>query len=80
MDTNFNPLTPVTTPHPVSNYTEDETRPILERFVVDMDLCTLYLSFSETVNISSLSVEDITLQDGRLAMEPTLTLSPPKFT
>ena len=79
MDMNFNPHTPVTTPHPVSNYTEDETRPILEWFVVDMDLRTLYLSFSEMVNISSLSVEDKTLQDGRLAMEPTLTLYPPTF-
>ena len=74
-DMNLNPVTPVTTPHPVANYTEDTTRPELEQFVVDMDSLTLFLYFSETVNVSTLSVSEITLQDAESSMGSSVTLS-----
>ena len=46
---------------PVANYTPDINRPMLESFDLDMDTGLLDLTFSETVNISSLDVTEITL-------------------
>lgn len=78
-DMNFNPVIPVITPREVSNYTADETQPRLEQFVVDMDSRIVFLFFSETVNVSTLTVNEITLQDAESAIGHTLALSPPTF-
>ena len=76
-DMNFNPLIRVSPPRQVTNYTEDETPPKLETFVVDMDSRTVFLYFSETVNVSTLSVTEITLQDAESFVGTYVTLSPP---
>ena len=47
----------------VSEFTPDEINPYLESFDLDMDAATITLSFSETVNSSSLNVTSIVLQD-----------------
>ena len=46
----------------ILNYTIDETMPTLVNFDLDLDNETLVLSFSETVNSSSINVWGITLQ------------------
>ena len=78
-DMNLNPVVPVTAPRQVTNYTEDETQPKLEQLVVDMDSRTVFLYFSETVNVSTLRVNEITLQDADSAVGPNVTLSSPTF-
>ena len=46
-----------------SSYTADDTRPFLAEFtLLDLNSRVLVLSFSEAVNISSLSVQDIQIQ------------------
>ena len=77
LDMNSNFVNNVTVPFSVTVYTEDTTKPELETFVVDMDSRMLILYFSETVNVSSLQVNGITLQDASTAIGPTITLSPP---
>ena len=62
MNTNWNTPIPTSMPFQVSEFTEDDINPELERFVLDMDgsgVLTLY--FSESVNTSSLDPEQITL-------------------
>lgn len=76
-DMNSNLVKNITVPFPVTEFTEDMTRPELEMFVVDMDSRMLFLYFSETVNVSSLQVNGITLQDAGTAIGPTVTLVPP---
>ena len=76
-DMNFNPVTRVSPPRQVMNFTEDETRPELEMLWVDMDTLTLFFYFSETVNVSTFSVGEITLQDAESAIGPNVTLSIP---
>ncbi len=55
------------------NVTPDTTNPLLVSFNIDMDLGSLYLTFDETVEASSLSVTSITLQDGELASSNSST-------
>ena len=76
-DMNLNLVNNITVPFPVSVYTEDRTKPQLETFEVDMDSRMLFLFFSETVNISSIQVDGITLQDAMRAIGTTVTLEPP---
>ena len=76
-DMNFNLVNNITTPFPVTVFTEDRTMPQLEAFEVDMDSRMLFLVFSETVNISSIQVDGITLQDAATAIGTTVTLEPP---
>ena len=76
-DMNMNLVNNITVPFPVSVYTEDRTKPRLETFEVDMDSRMLFLFFSETVNISSIQVDGITLQDAMIAIDTTVTLEPP---
>ena len=76
-DMNSNLVNDITVPFPVSVYTEDRTKPRLETFEVDMDSRMLFLFFSETVNISSIQVDGITLQDAMIAIDTTVTLEPP---
>lgn len=49
---------------PVSNFTRDEVKPVLEAFDLDMDASTLTLYFSETINTLSQHLGYITIQDG----------------
>ena len=44
-----------------TNFTQDKTNPELTAFSLDMDTGILHLTFSETVNTSSITVESITL-------------------
>ena len=76
-DMNSNLVNNITVPFPVSVYTEDRTKPQLETFEVDMDSRMLFLFFSETVNISSIQVDGITLQDAAAAIGTAVTLAPP---
>ena len=76
-DMNSNLVDSVTIPFPVTVFTEDRTRPELEALVVDMDSRILFLYFSETVNVSSLQVDGITLQDASIAVGTTVNLIPP---
>jgi hypothetical protein len=80
LDMNSNPLVAVEAPFKVTNYTEDTTRPVLEGFVVDMDNRLLILYFSETVNSSSLEVDQVMLQDYRTALGPSVSLKDPSST
>ena len=61
-DMNVNPLNTSNLPLQVSSYSADTTRPDLVSFNLDMDTATLVLSFSESVNVSSLDITQITLQ------------------
>ena len=76
-DMNLNPVIRVKYPRQASNYTADETQPLLEMLWVDMDTRTLFLYFTETVNATTLVVGEITLQDSETAMGPLVTLSMP---
>ena len=71
--TNFsaNPVTPIppTGSISVTNFTEDTTRPILAWFDLDLTAETLTLSFDESVLHSSLVVNNIQIQDSRMANE-----------
>ena len=60
-DVFINPLIPVTTLR-ASGYMADTVQPRLLGFGLDMNLGTLTLTFSETVNSSSLSTSGLTLQ------------------
>ncbi|XP_065888524.1 uncharacterized protein [Dysidea avara] len=53
------------------NFTEDSKNPELEGFTLDLDEGDLILSFSETVNASTLNVSTITLQNSQNYSEPT---------
>ena len=47
----------------VKNYTEDNHNPVLLSFDLDMDEGTIDLTFNETVDVSSLNVNEITIQN-----------------
>ena len=63
-DMNFNPLIPI--PHTaalkIRNFTHDTTSPILVMFSLDMNIGVLMLSFSETINASSIVISNISIQ------------------
>lgn len=63
-DTNGNIVIPINTTNPlqVTNYTADSTRPELVSFNLDMDSLILTLEFSETMNVTTLNVSEITIQ------------------
>ena len=63
----------------VSEYDPDITRPELRAFDLDVDSGNLTLTFSETVNVTSLDVTQITLNNGienddRMTLDPTYVL------
>ena len=67
-DMNTNDLIPIEINDPlrVSNFMQDRVRPYLTNFVLDMDgPGILHLTFSETVNITSLDVTQITLASAK---------------
>ena len=47
----------------VRNYTEDNRSPVIISFDLDMDQGTIDVYFNETVDVSSLNVEEITVQN-----------------
>ena len=56
---------------PVGNFTEDDQNPVLVAFDLDMNTGMIHLTFNETVNTSSLVVEQITLQSDLFETEIT---------
>ena len=66
-DMDNNPVDNITVSNPklVRNFTTDATPPALEYFDLDLNSDTLTLVFTETVNASSLSIEQLTLQSDR---------------
>ena len=61
-DMRGNPLNVSNLPQIVAVYEDDITRPELTGFDLDLDNGLLTLYFSETVNVSTLDIEEITLQ------------------
>ena len=60
----------------VTNFTADSSKPVLVKFDVDLDSGQLTLSFTETMNVSSLEIGRLTLQDkATKTVEITLTTS-----
>ena len=55
------------------NFIQDTSHPHLVSFNLDMNLGTLYLTFNETVEASSLNVTEVTLQDSETAANPNNT-------
>ena len=74
-DMNDNELIETASPEQVRNYTEDTTSPTLDSFTIDLDSNILTLFFSETVNVDTLNVEEITLQDSQDTLDDTVWLS-----
>ena len=62
LDTNSNPLNTSNLPLNISQLFPDITRPTLISFDLDMNSNILTLHFSESVNVSSLNISQITLQ------------------
>ena len=58
---------------PVWEYEKDETRPELRRFDLDIDSGNLMLTFTETVNVSSLDVTQLTLINDRSSGSPSFS-------
>ena len=63
-DMSFNPVVPISfsTPLGVADFVQDETPPVLEAFDLDMNLGTLMLYFSETIDPTTLDVVQVALQ------------------
>lgn len=58
----------------VLNYTSDTTPPVLQSFAINLDEGYLLLSFSETVNSSSLQRDSFTIQNSSTHTESSLSL------
>ena len=76
LDMNKNLLVEITKYDPlkISNFTQDLIRPNLTAFILDMNTGLINLTFSESVNASTLDVSQVSLQNGRSAL-PTDTFS-----
>ena len=59
----------------VSQYTPDTSNPSLLSFSIDMDALFLYLTFSETMNTSSLNITTISLHQGLSPSGQSFTLT-----
>ena len=67
---------PVYSPLQVTNFISDFVRPNLTSFSLDLNTAKLTLTFSESVNVSSLSVSHISLQNSEFAAaRDTVTLT-----
>ena len=73
IDMNNNSVIPTTLS--VSNFTDDITDPYLISFALDNNEGILYLTFSETVDVSSIDPTQITLQSNRALLPSSLTIS-----
>ena len=76
-DMNSNPSVAIPTSNAlqITNHTEDNTRPTLARFNLDLDANLLSLTFSETVNVTSFNPTQITLQNAASTPSDSLTLA-----
>ena len=65
LDMNDNPVVPIETndARMVSEFTNDTTHPFLEEYSIDLNVGLITLTFSETVNTSTIDLTEITLQD-----------------
>ena len=77
VDTNDNPSTevPSTSAITASNFIGDLTSPVLESFLLDLDTDSLVLTFSETVDVSSLLFTALTLQSDMGGTGSSFTLT-----
>ena len=68
-DTSGNPLitVPPSAALQVSSFNNDTKPPVLNSFSLDLDSRELVLTFSETVNVSTLNVTGLTLSNGAMA-------------
>ena len=73
LDMNMNNVVPVSA-LPVQNYTPDTTPPQLVQFHLDLDIGLLTLEYSETVNASSLQLDELTLQNHESAPTSSITI------
>ncbi|KAL5488650.1 hypothetical protein EMCRGX_G017626 [Ephydatia muelleri] len=74
-DMSSNKVLAVYQPFAALAFSPDVTPPYLVQFLVDMNVGVLLLSFSETVNVSSIALSEITLQNAITASVPNLRLS-----
>ena len=71
-DMNLNPVEHTLIPIPVNNFTADMKSPALKSYEFDLNQGTIMLSFSETVDASSLDVTQIEIHD---TVAPLFTLT-----
>ena len=57
------------------DFTNDTTRPFLEDYSIDLNMGTLTLTFSETIDTATLNLIQLTLQDASIAMSSFTPLS-----
>ena len=76
-DMNSNAILPVLPPNliAVQNFTGDEMGPFITGFFVDMNEGTMTLQFSETVDASTIQLDQFTLQDELFNATTMLTLT-----
>ncbi|XP_065886866.1 uncharacterized protein [Dysidea avara] len=77
MSLNNNPSVPIVNGEAlmVTNFTEDETNPVLYKWEIDMDAGTMLLMFDETINRDSIDYTQFTLQDDTSPILDTHTLN-----
>lgn len=77
LDMNANPIVAIVNGSAlqVSSYTRDTVSPVLVSFSLDMNTGTLFLTFNETVNVTSLGVQWLTLQTSAMG-GPSFSFSP----
>ena len=80
VDVNGNPVQPLPTPEVSFDFYPDEVAPELSHFDLDMNVGVLTLSFSESVNASSLDVTQIALQPATNLSSPSFIFSSSSFT
>jgi hypothetical protein len=76
-DVNGNSVHPIarTAARPVTQFVADEQAPRLTSVAIDMDRLELGLVFSETINISSFEIVEVTVQNKGTAPSEALTLT-----
>ena len=80
MNMNYLVAVPSTGAKRVRNFTQDTTEPYLVDFQLDLNVGELTLTFSETVNASSLDVTQITLLSDLQGAAQRFTLTPGSYT
>ena len=77
LDINDNPVVSIETNNAtmVSEFTNDTTRPYLEEYSIDLNMGLITLTFSETVNTSTIDLTELTLQDDTTATSSFTLLS-----
>ena len=75
MDGNFVRGVGPSQPLPVNYYGEDITSPVLVSFTLDMDDGNLRMTFSETVDVSSLEISEVSIHNNRTGSSVTYNLT-----